>query len=46
MIEILEFMFSSFWTFAGSVVLLALIISPVLAFASALGASIDLRRHR
>jgi hypothetical protein len=44
MIEVLNFVFSSFWTFCGTVILLTIIVSPLVTFAAAFGASLDLRR--
>jgi|UPI0002D6E4C7 hypothetical protein len=36
--ELLNFVFSSFWTFCGSVILLWIVVMPFLAIAVAIGA--------
>lgn len=37
MLELLNFVFYSFWTFAGSVILLSISIVPFIAFMAGLG---------
>lgn len=46
MIALLEFVFRSFWTFAGVVVLLTLVMLPFSAFAQAFGAALGANRRK